>query len=321
MNEPLSQAGPAEIDQDANSKAESTRASAWHNVLLTLPQPVLVLGSMFAVASIYTYEWVDPDLFSAIMIVLPLPLILLAERIWTKRKDWILTPKELAEDAFWLAGGGLLWVPFYSDYYQTPISDGFKAVRDSTPLNFSVAPESILGLVFAALAIRTLVEFIYYWLHRAQHLSLFWWRIHATHHHITKMGAARSDRTHPLEFLALMLGSPIILALLGASDAVIAVSGAFGFFSAYLNHSNLPLRSGWYGLFFTTAEQHHVHHSIDMTSSNSNYGCAIIIWDRIFGTYTSPRHVTTIGAGSGKPLSILDQYLMAFVPNDKLTKY
>lgn len=100
--------------------------------------------------------------------------------------------------------------------------------------------------------------------------------MHATHHHMTKLGAARGDRTHPLEFAALMVGTPIILALTGASDAVIAVTGAFGFFSTTLNHSNLPLRSGVYGLFFTTAEMHHLHHSRDMDSSNSNYGCTII---------------------------------------------
>jgi sterol desaturase/sphingolipid hydroxylase (fatty acid hydroxylase superfamily) len=135
------------------------------------------------------------------------------------------------------------------------------------------------------------------------------------------MGAARSDRTHPLEFLVLMVGSPIILALAGASDAVIAVSGAFNFMSTYLNHSNLPLCSGFYGLYFTTAEQHHLHHSHDSTSSDANFGCTIIIWDRIFGTYSGRKDIEKMGAGTGKALSILEQYKMAFVSNDKLTKY
>ncbi|MFT6284695.1 MAG: hypothetical protein ACJAXM_001169 [Arenicella sp.] len=49
------------------------------------------------------------------MIILPLPLILIAERIWTKRQDWILTPKEFAKDAFWLATSGFIWVAFYSN--------------------------------------------------------------------------------------------------------------------------------------------------------------------------------------------------------------
>jgi sterol desaturase/sphingolipid hydroxylase (fatty acid hydroxylase superfamily) len=312
---------PISIQLDTDTSVLSESHNKTKQFLLSIPQPLLVLGTMLAVASAYTYRWFDAELFTVIMIILPLPLILIAERIWTKRQDWILTPKEFAEDAFWLATSGLIWVPFYSSYYKTPISEGLKAIRDVSPLNFELKPESMIRLILVAIVLRTLIEFIYYWLHRMQHKFLFWWRIHATHHHITKMGAARSDRTHPLEFLALMIGSPIILALAGASDAVITVSGAFNFMSAYLNHSNLPLRSGFYGLYFTTAEQHHLHHSHDRSSSDSNFGCTIIIWDRIFGTYSGRKDIEKIGAGSGKALSILEQYKMAFVSNDKLTKY
>jgi sterol desaturase/sphingolipid hydroxylase (fatty acid hydroxylase superfamily) len=319
MNEQVTPTAPSQARKDTSALSKSQNKKTLF--LLSLPQPILVLGTMFAVASAYVYQWFDAEFFTVIMMILPLPLILIAERIWTKRQDWILTPKEFAEDAFWLATSGLIWVPFYSNYYKTPISEGLKGLRDVSPLNFELKPESLLGLILVAIILRTLIEFIYYWLHRMQHKFLFWWRIHATHHHITKMGAARSDRTHPLEFLALMVGSPIILAIAGASDAVIAVSGAFNFMSAYLNHSNLPLRSGFYGLYFTTAEQHHLHHSYDRDSSDSNFGCTIIIWDRIFGTYSGREDIEKIGAGTGKALSILEQYKMAFVCNDKLTKY
>ena len=133
---------------------------------------MLVFLAVFAVASIQIYNWFDADLFTALMIVLPLPLVLIAERIWTKRQDWVLTHKEFAEDVFWLAGAVFIWYPFYTDYYQTPISEEFKAVRDSLPLGFTIEPTSVLGLVFAAIMVRTLIEFIYYWLHRAQHSTV-----------------------------------------------------------------------------------------------------------------------------------------------------
>ncbi|MFT4807840.1 MAG: hypothetical protein ACJAWT_001223 [Glaciecola sp.] len=54
---------------------------------------------MFSVAFAYIYQWFDAELFTVIMIILSLLLILIAERIWTKRQDWILTPKEFAEIA------------------------------------------------------------------------------------------------------------------------------------------------------------------------------------------------------------------------------
>lgn len=294
------------------------QAGALADFLWTLPQPLLVFGSMFAVATAVTTQWMNADLLTSMLIVLPLPLVLLAERIWTKREDWIPEPAELAEDAGWLAAGAFIWVPLYSDYYQTPLSEAFTWVRDSSGFAFSLNPETTLGLVGGALLVITLAEFFYYWLHRLQHESLFWWRIHATHHHITKMSAARGDRTHPLEWAALLISRPIILALLGASDDVIAVVVAFGFFQGILNHSNLPLRSGICGWFLSTAPMHHLHHANHAEHSNTNYGCSIIIWDRLFGTYSGSTEIDTLGAGSGKPLSIREQLALTFYSDDKL---
>lgn len=304
--------------QECASQEHALRAKR-REFLWTLPQPVLVLSSMLAVATAITTEWMNPDLFTTIMIVLPLPLILIAERIWTKRQDWIPTPKELGEDALWLAAGGLVWAPLYDDYYKTPLSDAFNWIRETSSLPISLEPESAIGLIFAAVFARTCAEFIYYWLHRWQHQYLFWWRIHATHHHITKMSAARSDRTHPLEFAALSLGTPVVLALLGASDDVVAVTATFGIWNGWMNHANLPLRTnGLYGLLFSTSSMHHIHHANDMSLANSNYGCTIIIWDRLFGTFQDNKEVVSIGAGTGKALSIPTQLALAFYSDEKL---
>ena len=315
-----SRAGP-----QAETRSEAARAGAAaverNAILWALPQPILVLGSMGLVASAITTGWMNPDLLTTIAILLPLPLILFAERIWTKREDWLLTEKEMAEDTFWLAFAAFIWVPLYDDYYETPISRGFEVLRDASPLPFTLEATTFWGLLGAALVVKLFSSFIYYWLHRVQHESLFWWRIHATHHHITKMGAMRGDRTHPLEYLALALGGPIALALLGANDDVIAVGAAFGFMNGYLNHSNLPLKSmPVYNWLFATAQQHHAHHSLSMEQSNSNYGCNLIIWDRVFGTYCADEHVERTGAGTGTALSIRTQLMLAFYPKDRLTK-
>jgi sterol desaturase/sphingolipid hydroxylase (fatty acid hydroxylase superfamily) len=302
--------------------ANMQAARVWANkdFLWAIPQPVLVLGTAFLVATMITEQWMDHKLFAAIMIVLPIPLLIVAERVWTKREDWLLEPREMVEDAGWLAVAGLVFVPLYTDYYETPISDGFKAVRDLSPLQISLESASVLGLMGSAMVTLALASFIYYWLHRVQHESLFWWRIHATHHHITKMGCMRGDRTHPLEWPTLFLGTPVAFALLGASDHTMAVAGAFGVWNAALNHSNLPLKSlPGYDWFFATAQQHHIHHALALEHSNTNYGCTIILWDRLFGTYCGDTDEGQIGAGKAVPLSIKDQLLLAFYPEEKLT--
>ena len=308
---------PSDLAIDSEA---ATNAFSLPEILWTVAQPILVLGSMFLVATMVTSEWMNHKLYALIMIVLPIPLLIAAERIWTKRKDWILEPKELAEDGFWIAFGVFLWVPLISGVYKTPVSEGFRAIRDRSPLDISFAPETVWGLVAAALLLRICSSFIYYWLHRVQHESLFFWRMHATHHHITKMSCMRGARTHPLEYLALGISTPIVLGLAGASDSVIAVSAAFGMWNGKLNHSNLPLISmPVYDWVFATAQQHHVHHALARNQSDSNYGCNIILWDRVFGTYCGDTEVGQIGAGKAVPLSIKEQLMLAFYPNKRLT--
>jgi sterol desaturase/sphingolipid hydroxylase (fatty acid hydroxylase superfamily) len=306
----------ADARRSKNSKKDTgaLEAIVWASV-----QPVLVMGSMVLVAIMVASNWLHQELFNAIMIVLPVPLILLAERIWTKRQDWLLEPGEMIEDAGWLAGGAFLFVPLYSNYYETPLSEGFRALRDLTPLQVSFAPESVVGLLGAAFLVILISSFVYYWLHRVQHESLFFWRIHATHHHITKMGCMRGDRTHPLEWATLFLGTPVALALLGASDDVMAVAGAFSIWNGILNHANLPIRTTpIYDWVFATAPQHHAHHAHLRRQADSNYGCMIILWDRLFGTYCGDDEVGQIGAGKAVPLSVKDQLLLAFYSDKKL---
>ena len=52
--------------------------------------------------------------------------------------------------------------------------------------------------------------------------------------------------------------------------------------------------------------------------SNKNFGCTIIIWDRLFGTYHDAFEGPPIGSGTGQALSIPTQYALAFYPDEKL---
>lgn len=287
--------------------------------LWSLPQPLVAFGYMLLVASAITMGWTDADQLTSILLLSPIPLLLLAERIAPKREDWKLNRRDLAEDSFWVLATYLIWLPLYSDYYQSPISLGFEWIRDASAFPFALEAETIPGLVLAALVGILASEFIYYWIHRAQHRVMFFWRMHATHHHITKMSVARADRTHPLEFLGLTLGSTVALAFLGASDDVIAVSLVFRVAVAYMNHCNLPMTPGVFGLVFNTPTWHQVHHSLDFAESNNNFGCIVILWDRLFGTFLGKTEVDKLGNGRGEPLTIAMQLTLPF-RSDKTLK-
>ncbi|MDO3386759.1 sterol desaturase family protein [Gilvimarinus sp. SDUM040013] len=211
-----------------------------------------------------------------------------------------------------------MWIPLYLAFYDPHISSVFQALRDSVGFTWSFQANSIGGLLFMAFLATLAMEFIGYWSHRLQHRFIFLWRIHATHHHITKMSVARTDRTHPLEFLGLNLGGAIALAFFGASGDVIAVTIAFKIAIVHLNHCNMPLTSGVFGWVFTTAQLHQVHHSLNYAESNKNFGCVLIIWDRVFGTYCGQADVDNVGNGTGRSLPLWKQLALPFFSNKSL---
>jgi sterol desaturase/sphingolipid hydroxylase (fatty acid hydroxylase superfamily) len=284
----------------------------------SLPQPVFVFGCTILTASAVTTQWMDQELLVSILIVLPIPLYLVVERFMPRRRDWLLNWRDLAEDAFWVLATYFIWSPIYDEAYDTPISNLFAALRDFSGFPYRLEGDTIIGLLTAAMAGIFAIEFIGYWLHRIQHRFMFFWRIHATHHHITKMSVARADRTHPLEFLGLNLGAAVALAFLGASPEVVGVVLVFRLTSAYTNHCNLPLTSGIFGWLFNTAQLHQLHHSCIYAESNTNYGCTVILWDRIFGTYSGKSAIERVGNGTGEQLSLLTQLTIPFRSNKVL---
>lgn len=292
---------------------ESQRSILW-----SLPQPLFVFGCTLLVASAFTTQWMDPQLLVAIMIWMPIAFLLIVERFAPRRQDWLLNWRDVAEDAFWVFATYLIWVPIYDEYYDTPISNAFTALREASAFPYRLEADTVPGLLVAAMVGIIAIEFIAYWAHRVQHRFMFLWRIHATHHHITKMSVARADRTHPLEFLGLNLGSAVALAYLGASAEVVAVVLVFRLTTAHVNHTNLPLTSGAFGWLFNTPEWHQLHHSGNYDESNTNYGCTVILWDRVFGTFSGKTTVDRVGNGSGQQLSLLTQLTMPFRSNEVL---
>lgn len=278
----------------------------------SLPQPVILLGFSLLVASAAITGWIDLSVLVPVLLFVPIPLLWLAEYLMPKRKDWLLDWKDFTEDLFWVACSFLIWGPIYDDAYDTPISNLFTLLRDNSGFGFRLEADTTGGLLVAAFIAIFAAEFIGYWAHRVQHRFMFLWRIHATHHHITKMSVARAERTHPLEFLGLNLGSAVALAFLGASAEVVAVVVVFRLNTAHLCHSNLPLVSGAWGWLFNTPEWHQLHHSCIYKESNTNFGCTVIIWDRLFGTFSGKNYIEQVGNGSGEKLSIVTQLLIPF---------
>lgn len=124
--------------------------------------------------------------------------------------------------------------------------------------------------------------------HLITHKVPLLWRLHRVHHADRDMDVTTAVRFHPVEIafsMALKIG--LVYALGPAAVAVllfeILLNG-----TAMFNHSNLRLPANVDRVLrqiLVTPDMHRVHHSVLRADHDSNYGFALSIWDRLFGTY------------------------------------
>jgi len=147
-----------------------------------------------------------------------------------------------------------------------------------------------------------LVDFIIYWIHRAQHRFDLLWRTHAWHHSIEQLywfSGFRTSFFHSFLYAIPATAIPILLLKLSPLEAGIGYS--FALLVQFWEHTNFKVNIGPLAWVFITPDYHRVHHSTE--HSRSNYGTTFSFWDRMFGTYTNPAIVpTSAPLGLGEPV-------------------
>jgi sterol desaturase/sphingolipid hydroxylase (fatty acid hydroxylase superfamily) len=142
--------------------------------------------------------------------------------------------------------------------------------------------------ILAGLGCFIILDFAVWLEHVASHKWRWLWRIHRVHHSDTGFDVTTALRFHPLEIIISMLWKGAVVALLGAPVLAVLIFEIVLNGSAMFNHANVKLPLGLDRLLrkaIVTPDMHRVHHSQDVTETNSNYGFNFSIWDRVFGTY------------------------------------
>lgn len=194
---------------------------------------------------------------------------------------------------------------------------GYEALLPATlePLRTRIGavlwPDSWPWLL-QAVVLYLVSDFIYYWVHRAIHASASLWRVtgHGFHHGFHRLHALNAGSNHPFEQVLLVLPLVLLASLTGAPGEAVRAAGLLLLVNSMLAHSNLDMRTPLFGAVFTASHQHRRHHSEVFEESNSNYACAAIVWDRLFGTY-SEGPVARTGIGGEQP-PIWRMYLLPF---------
>ncbi len=150
--------------------------------------------------------------------------------------------------------------------------------------------QSLPGAIKIVLAI-IVVDFIIYWIHRAQHYSDRLWRTHAWHHsveHLYWFSGFRTSFFHSFMYAIPSAMIPILIFKLSPLQAGIGYS--IGLLIQFWEHTNIKVNIGPLKHIIITPDYHRVHHSATRFC-RMNLGTTFSVWDRMFGTYVDPRTV------------------------------
>ncbi len=255
-------------------------------------QPLLMVG-------VLTFWYFNQSLPSAyILIVLAVQLILgVTEHLRPARPEWVQRWPEKSRNVIIvvLILLGSIWV---IEFYNTNLTTPLKAMREASGLDIWPHHWPVFYQLFLAFFVK---EFVWYWMHRAQHRWRLVWRTsgHGAHHAFKNLGAINFGANHPLELFFLAIPGVLLEVLFGVG---VAAAGSVILLTtqASIAHSNIRMNSKLVGWLFTTNRYHIHHHSAILEESNTNYGCAALIWDRIFGTFADAETIET-GTGPTEP--------------------
>lgn len=127
-------------------------------------------------------------------------------------------------------------------------------------------------------------DFMFYWLHRIDHSSRFFWAVHVTHHSSEQFNFSVGFRSSVFQPLYRFIYF-IPLALLGFKPLDIVFIYSATQIWGILVHTELIDKMGFLEYFLVTPSHHRVHHASNALYLDRNLGMFLIIWDKIFGTF------------------------------------
>lgn len=171
-------------------------------------------------------------------------------------------------------------------------------------------PRLMAGEWWAGVLLFLGVDLGYYLFHRASHRVRVLWAIHEAHHSSERMNLSVALRQPPLEpwfDWPFFIG----LAWIGFSAKAILTMYAFNLFYQFFIHTEvvgrLPRLIEW---FLNTPAHHRVHHGVNPAYIDRNYGGTLIIWDRLFGSFTE--EVEPVRYGVTKPVTSTNPIFVGF---------
>jgi sterol desaturase/sphingolipid hydroxylase (fatty acid hydroxylase superfamily) len=128
------------------------------------------------------------------------------------------------------------------------------------------------------------------------------WRFHRLHHVDKNVDALTTVLHHPLEMASSFLVNITCYVLFDMPVIIILAHAFVSALHSPFTHTKMLLPEKldrFLTYFIITPNFHRLHHSLDVTEGNSNFGIIFPFWDRLFGTccYVSNRAVSEFKFG------------------------
>ncbi|MDB5102472.1 MAG: sterol desaturase [Fibrobacteres bacterium] len=145
-----------------------------------------------------------------------------------------------------------------------------------------------------------LIDLAGYFLHRAWHRVPWIWRLHRVHHNDPTPDVTTSLRFHPLDLVLQFPVQALVLAVLGVPVLSAAVYFTLSLPLLFSQHANVrwnPRFDRFARIFISSPGYHRMHHSSVRSETDSNFADVFPLWDRLFGTYRTPKEVRDVRYG------------------------
>jgi sterol desaturase/sphingolipid hydroxylase (fatty acid hydroxylase superfamily) len=148
----------------------------------------------------------------------------------------------------------------------------------------------------AWLAAFVTYDLMFWVAHAAGHRVRLLWCFHSVHHTSTEMRLTSAVRGSALDFVYLPWFF-VWIPLLGVHPAMLLVVESASRMWGVVTHLSPALvgRLGLLDRVVVTPSVHRVHHGTELAYLDTNYGEVLLLWDRLFGTWTPEGATPTYG--------------------------
>ncbi len=143
-------------------------------------------------------------------------------------------------------------------------------------------------------------DFFYYWGHRLAHNVNFMWSGHLPHHQSEEYNLSVALRQGALQDT---LNFPVFIpmAIMGCPIEVFATTLLLNKFFQFWIHTRAIGRVPFIEGILNTPSAHRVHHAVNPIYVDKNHGGFIMLWDKLFGTWSEERKEEPCVFGVRKP--------------------